>query len=177
MPSIDPTSDPVVALLDKAVRSDQAAAFLNDVVARVTEKLAAAPYPGMGASEVVPLTLFGKGLPETIKSAIVSVIDPGTEGGEESQPGRLQWWFTLSGAGAFEVEEGGEWIRHEMSDQTGARWMLITHNAWFMEGLGERPWVRIIFSMVDARDLLTMAPWDPEDFGDSTEPHQHEEPE
>lgn len=169
-------TDRVVAALDAAAHLTQAAAFIAQVLARVTAQLE--DTDGSMTWEPIPLSVFGDTLPDTIRSCWVFVLRPGAETGPERHPNSHQRSLSLVGAGTFEVREQGQWARYLLSSRTrgalGERWVSIPPNTWHRVSVGPEPWGMLSFHTIEASALVEEVPLDPENLDGATEQHLYE---
>ena len=122
--------DPVLRALSEAVQADAAAATVAETLPRGTRQLEATAE--LMAREVVPLEVFGGGLPESIRSCWIFVIRPGASTGAERHPNSHQRLFGSPGSAgdvrlvrwcelAFPpAHEYGRWQRGPAVDQHSA---------------------------------------------------------
>jgi hypothetical protein len=154
--------DPVVAALNKVVRSDSAAAILGTTLQRVLRQLDASAK--LMAWETVPLSAFAGGLPENIRSCWIFAIRAGAATGAERHPNSHQRSFSLIGGGTFELRVGTSWHSHPLksTNRTSVehRWVSIPPSTWHRLFGGSEAWGMLSFHTVVPDALIEERPLD-----------------
>ena len=162
--------DPVVAALNKVVRSDSAAAITETTLHRVLLQLDGSAK--LMAWETVPLTAFAGSLPESIRSCWVFVIRAGAETGAERHPNSHQRSFSLIGSGMFELRAGTNWRAHTLNSTDRSsieeRWVSIPPSTWHRLFVGSECWGMLSFHTVDPEALIEERPVDANDLDGQT---------
>ena len=143
--------------LDRALRSPSAAATIEGVVARVREHLALHPGSNL-AWEPVPLSVYGPGLPGSIRSSWVFILRANTETGAERHPNSVQRMISWDGEGDFPTRTGRDWESHPMTSDPSApldhRWISIPADVWHQGIVPGRDWVVVSFHTAAEEDLI-----------------------
>jgi len=161
---MDAAQDPVIARLSPVIHARGIAARLHDAVQRVEQRLDGSHGPM--AWEIVPLTVFGGALPETVRSCWIFVIRPGAATGAERHPNSYQRSCSLLGGGRFELYDGRVWRPHALTSGTGEdvgqHWVSIPPATWHRLRVGSSTWGMVSFHTVAAGDLIEENPRDPD---------------
>jgi hypothetical protein len=168
----------VIPVLEGVVRSGAASARVAEVLERVERQLAAAAGPM--AWEPVPLEVFGRPLPEGIRSCWVFVIRAGAETGAERHPNSHQRTLSLRGRGEFQLRESGRWVGYPMASEPGAplerRWLSIPQGVWHRLYVGGASWRMLSFHTVEAQELIEERPLGPDGLdGGPTERRRYQD--
>jgi hypothetical protein len=155
----------VLERLDAAVASRDAKAALAPIAARVEQTLRRGA-DAIEAWEVVPLAVYGEGLPTDVRSSWVFVLRRGVTTGAERHPNSRQRMVTWSGGGDFQVHDGERWRSHLLAGPSGqpleSRWISIPPNTWHQGVVSGKDWVVVSFHTVPAEELVEERP-DPAD--------------
>ncbi len=158
-------SDPVIPALDQAVRTTSAAGQVREALRRVLQQLDSSTE--QMAWEIIPLTAFGRSLPESIRSCWVFGIRAGAETGAERHPNSHQRSLSLVGSGIFEVREAQGWTPYGLVSEPGAvteqRWVTIPPATWHRLSVDKRAWGMLSFHTVAPEELIEERPVDPKD--------------
>ena len=170
-------SDPLTVVLEDAARSDVVRTRVAEVLERVTRQLAAGDAPM--AWETIPLAVFDRPLPDTIRSCWVFVIRAGAETGAERHPNSHQRSLSLAGRGEFQLRQGANWESHPLVSDAGApperRWVSIPPSTWHRLVVGAESWGMLSFHTVPAEDLIEEVPIGPDGLdGGPTERHRYQ---
>jgi hypothetical protein len=162
--------DPVLSVLNEVVRSDSAAATIGTTLQRVLQQPAASA--NLMAWEVVPLSAFAGGLPESIRSCWIFVIRAAAETGAERHPNSHQRSFSLIGSGTFELRGGNHWHSHPLKSTDRAsieqRWVSIPPSTWHRLFVGSEAWGMLSFHTVAPEALIEERPVDTNDLDGET---------
>jgi hypothetical protein len=154
--------------LDTIVRSDEVRAKINPVVDRVCAALSQKPEALM-TWEPIPLGVFGRALPQEIRSGWIFVLRAGADTGAERHPNSHQRMMTVRGTGDMRVRAlhgesstgvaTGTWQSNVLASEAGAplerRWISIPPNVWHRPVVGpDVDWVVISFHTVPAEELI-----------------------
>ena len=164
------SEDPVVSALNAVVRSDSAAATIGTTLQRVLQQHAASA--NLMAWEVIPLSAFAGGLPESIRSCWIFVIRAGADTGPERHPNSHQRSFSLIGGGTFELRTGTNWYSHPLKSADLAsieqRWVSIPPSTWHRLFVGSEAWGMLSFHTVAPEELIEERPVDMDDLDGAT---------
>ena len=161
--------DRVVAALNEVVRSDSAAAITATTLQRVLRQLDASA--NLMAWEVIPLSAFAGGLPESIRSCWIFVIRAGAATGSERHPNSHQRSFSLIGSGTFELRTGTNWHSHPLNTDHASieqRWVSIPPSTWHRLFVGSESWGMLSFHTVAPEALIEERPVDTNDLDGET---------
>jgi hypothetical protein len=140
-------------------------ALIDPIVERVAQKLARDPSAVM-AWEPVPLTVYGGGLPEMIRSSWVFILRAGATTGAERHPNSHQRAMSYRGCGAFEVWVNDQWHSHPLvsipDGPIESRWVSIPAGTWHQVVVPDQDWVVVSFHTVFDDELIEERP-DPDD--------------
>jgi hypothetical protein len=155
----------VLERLDAAVASPSAKEALVPIAARVEKMLQRGPE-AIEAWEVVPLYVYGGGLPSDVRSSWVFILRRGVTTGAERHPNSRQRMVTWSGGGDFQVHDGERWRSHLLAGPSEQplenRWISIPPNTWHQGVVSGEDWVVVSFHTVPAEELVEERP-DPAD--------------
>jgi hypothetical protein len=163
--------DSVLTVLNDIIRTDSAAAAsVQQTLRRVVERLDASTHTMEW--EIVPLTTFSGGLPESIRSCWIFVIRPNAATGAERHPNSHQRSLSLIGTGAFELYAGGAWQAHPLGSGGDAvlakEWISIPPSTWHRLAVGPQPWGVLSFHTVAPEELIEETPVDTDDLDGHT---------
>ena len=163
-------SDLLIPALDEVVGRESAAEKVREALRRVLEQLEISA--DQMAWEIIPLSVFGRALPESIRSSWVFVIRAGADTGAERHPNSHQRSLSLTGSGIFEVRKEGAWIPHSLvsTEHSTAeqRWVSIPPATWHRLTAGHEPWGMLSFHTVNPEELVEERPVDQEDLDGET---------
>jgi hypothetical protein len=148
--------------IDAVLRSETVRQQIRPVVERVRADLDRKEEASM-AWEPVPLTVFGRALPQEIQSAWVFVLRAGADTGAERHPNSHQRMMSFDGSGDMQTGEPGQWQTNVLvSDPEGPlerRWISIPRNIWHRPMVGaDADWVVVSFHTVPADELIEERP-------------------
>lgn len=151
----------LLARLDAAVGSREAAAAIEAIVSRVEGTLAR-DVEAIEAWEPIPLSVYGGALPTEIRSSWVFILRGGVTTGAERHPNSHQRTTSWRGEGDFQVQDTSGWRSHLMRSDAGAsledRWISIPPNTWHQLVVSQADWVVISFHTVPAPELIEERP-------------------
>lgn len=155
----------ILKALDVAVNSESVVEYLDAVLTRVEQKLARNKTDLM-AWEAVPLSLYGEGLPEAIRSCWVFILRRGASTGAERHPNSHQRSMSYRGSGEFQLLNDGRWDPHPLVSDPDSpiarRWVSIPQNTWHQLFVSERDWAMVSFHTVAAEELIEERPDGPD---------------
>jgi DinB superfamily len=158
-------SDPVLAALNEIVGTTSAVSQVKDALQRVLRQLDSSTE--QMAWEIIPLTAFGRSLPESIRSCWVFGIRAGAETGAERHPNSHQRSLSLVGRGIFEIRETQGWTPYGLVSEPGRaiaqRWVTIPAATWHRLVVDHQPWGMVSFHTVAPEELIEERPLDPAD--------------
>jgi hypothetical protein len=163
-------SDPVIPVLDAIVRTTSAVREVREALRRVLQQLDLSAE--QMAWEIIPLTAFGRSLPESVRSCWVFGIRAGAETGAERHPNSHQRSLSLTGSGTFEVREARRWTPYGLVSEPSAaseqRWVTIPPATWHRLFVHEQAWGMLSFHTVAPEELIEERPVDPNDLEGQT---------
>jgi hypothetical protein len=155
----------ILERLDAAVASAGAQKAIPPIVSRV-EKTLRRGARAIEAWEVVPLSVYGDGLPPEALSSWVFILRRGVTTGAERHPNSRQRMVSWSGGGDFQVHDGERWRSHVLGGPTRRplekRWISIPPNIWHQGVVSDEDWAVVSFHTVRAEELVEERP-DPAD--------------
>lgn len=156
----------MIAELEAAARSGAVAAYVDEVLQRVKRELQALPAEATMAWEAIPLSVFDRPLPDSIKSCWVFVLRAGAETGAERHPNSQQRSLSLTGSGEFQLREDGRWGSYPLLSDPDAprerRWVSIPQCTWHRLFVGAADWGVLSFHTVPAEELIEEQPSGPD---------------
>ncbi len=154
---MNPQEHALLEALDIVLRADAVCAQIDLIVERVTHKLALVSTASM-AWEPIPLSIYGKSLPATIRSSWVFILRAGATTGAERHPNSHQRMMSFQGAGDLQTGGEGHWQSNPLvSDHDAAllqRWISVPSNVWHQAVVPDRDWVVVSFHTVRAHELI-----------------------
>jgi hypothetical protein len=155
----------ILERLDAAASSPGAREALALIVARV-EGTMKRDSEAIEAWEVVPLAIYGDGLPSEVLSSWVFILRRRVATGAERHPNSRQRMVSWSGGGDFQVYDGERWRSHVLGGPSrGAleeRWISIPPNTWHQGVVSGEDWAVVSFHTVRPEELIEERP-DPVD--------------
>ena len=129
-----------------------------DAIADRVEQNFAESNDGL-AWETVPLEIYGKDLPEFIRSSWVFILRKGSASGAERHPNSHQRVRSWRRGGDFQVRTGDEWESHDLKNDFDLpieqQWASIPVNTWHQAVVPSTGhWVVVSFHTVDAEELI-----------------------
>ena len=156
-----PTESRLLARLDRLSGGEDVRAHVDGAAKRLQAILHARPGAQM-AWETVPLSLFGPGMPETIRSCWVFILRAGVTTGAERHPNSHQRSLSWRGSGDFQILVDGRWVSHRLAGGRRApwsrRWASIPTNIWHQWVVPGRDWVVVSFHTALPDDLIEERP-------------------
>jgi len=151
----------ILAVLDRLATSAGVRARIDAAAGRLEKTLLAAAGAQM-AWETVPLSTFGPGLPETIRSSWVFILRDGAVTGAERHPNSVQRTLSWRGTGDLMTRSGNRWTSHRLASDGGAplrrRWVTIPAGTWHQVVVRGGHWVVLSFHTALAEDLIEERP-------------------
>ena len=151
-------------MLDDIISKSSVRLEIDKVVSRVEEKLRKEPDATL-VWESIPITIYGKELPDVIRSSLVFIIPPNTITGAERHPNSHQRMMSYRGSGDLQIWDGDKWDSKILVSNLDAsiekRWISISLNVWHQAVGFEEDWVVISFHTVSDGELIDERP-DPE---------------
>lgn len=167
---MDVASDRLIGALDEVVRTASVSGELKKALERVLRQIESSTE--LMAWEVIPSTVFGRSLPESIRSCWVFGIRAGAETGAERHPNSHQRSLSLTGSGVFEVREADDWTPHGLVSEPhapiGQRWVTIPESTWHRLLVDKQAWGMVSFHTVAPEELIEERPVDPRDLDGAT---------
>ena len=159
--TIDHKEQEVLAILDECLRQKNVRETIEDIIPRITKKLHSEPQSIM-AWETIPLELYGKKLPEFIKSGWIFILRANTITGAERHPNSRQRMVSYIGSADFQIKVDGQWqsslLSSEPDQAIEGRWMSIPVNVWHQGVVPEKDWFVASFHTVPAEQLIEERP-------------------
>ena len=151
----------VLESLDAILRSDVVRAGIDPIVERVGRELARDCEAPM-AWEPIPLSIYGKPLPESIRSSWVFILRARATSGAERHPNSQQRMMSYRGSGDLQTGGPGGWQSHALVSVGAAgleqRWISVPRNVWHQAVVGDEDWVVVSFHTVAAEELIEERP-------------------
>ncbi|MGD0779219.1 MAG: hypothetical protein ABR954_00315 [Dehalococcoidales bacterium] len=155
----------ILQILDTIVRQQSIISLLEQLIVRVEKKLSS-DRGALLSWETVPLEVFSKTLPNTIKSSWVFVLRANSCTGAERHPNSHQRMISFHGSGDLQVWDGEKWCSNLLVSDTSAqiekRCLSIPPTTWHQAVVPENNWVVVSFHTVLANELIEERP-DPND--------------
>ena len=144
--------------IDTILRTEDVRGQLRPIIDRVRTELTQKKQALM-SWEPIPLAVFGRGLPDEIRSAWVFVLRAGVDTGAERHPNSHQRMMSFEGSGDMYTGEQGDWQSHVLISNPEApleqRWISIPQNAWHRPVVGkDTDWTVVSFHTVAANELI-----------------------
>lgn len=163
-------SDAVLPLLNEVASRESAVSLIGEILPRLKQQLEESGE--LMAWQIVPLSAFGDGLPDGIRSCWIFVIRAGAETGAERHPNSHQRSLSLTGSGTFEVHEEATWSSHPLASveatSSEQRWVSIPPATWHRLFAGSEAWAMVSFHTVAPNELIEERPVDPDDLDGDT---------
>jgi hypothetical protein len=151
----------MLASLEELVRRAPVRTSIDEAIGRLEPLLLADPGAQM-AWETVPLSLYGPGLPEAIRSSWVFILRGGVTTGAERHPNSHQRTLSYRGSGDLQTKVKGRWRSHALVSDPRApitkRWVSIPVNTWHQVVVRGGHWVVVSFHTVPAEQLIEERP-------------------
>jgi hypothetical protein len=158
---MDQEESGILEALDLAVRSEGIRPKIEEIVARVEQKLREKPDDVL-AWEPIPLDWYTARLPDTIRSSWVFILRANTTTGAERHPNSHQRMMSYRGSGDFQTRPESDWVSHQLkSDPTAPipeRWISIPPNVWHQGVVPGENWVVVSFHTVAEHELVEERP-------------------
>jgi len=144
--------------IDAILQSENVREQICPIIERVRAELAR-KNEALMTWEPIPLTVFGRALPDEIRSAWVFVLRAGVDTGAERHPNSHQRMMTFDGSGDMKTGEPGQWKSNALIGDPEApleqRWISIPQNAWHRPVVGkDADWTVVSFHTVPAEQLI-----------------------
>jgi hypothetical protein len=156
-----PDERSLLGVLDRLIRKDEAARFIEWAITAAAARLAA-DDGALLAWEPIPLGVYGSELPEMILSSWVFILRSGSVTGAERHPNSHQRMASYRGAGDFQIDDGHGWQSNFLSSDPAAgldqKWVSIPANTWHQGVTGEQDWVVVSFHTVAEKELIEERP-------------------
>lgn len=151
----------LLSTLDQLLRASGVAGRIDEIADRVAGQLADDPSAAM-AWEPIPLSVYGPGLPDFIRSSWVFILRAGATTGAERHPNSIQRVVAYRGFGDLQVWQDDQWKSNPLVDEFAAplhsRWLSIPVNIWHQAVVPDRDWVVVSFHTVPAAQLIEERP-------------------
>src|SRR5258707_11513332 len=122
---MDAAEERVLITLDQLLRAPGVAGRIDAIVDRVAAQLSADPSAAM-AWEPIPLSVYGAGLPDLIRSSWVFILRSGATTGAERHPNSIQRVVAYRASGDLQVCQDEQWKSNRLVDDFAAP----LHNRW-----------------------------------------------
>jgi hypothetical protein len=147
--------------LDNALQSNVVRARIDRIVEQVANKLAGVRTASM-AWEPIPLSVYDRALPPTVRSSWVFILRAGAITGAERHPNSHQRMMSYQGIGDLQTGGDGHWqsnlIRSEHDAPLEERWLSVPPNVWHQAVVPDCDWVVVSFHTVPAHELIEERP-------------------
>ncbi|MEO7366005.1 MAG: hypothetical protein ABIW03_06775 [Sphingomicrobium sp.] len=140
-------------LTDPAVQSS-----LGEIADALLDQLRADQAQPKSTFRPIPLSLYGPGLPDEIRSSWVFALRRGMPHPPERHPNSIQRMFALDQPGRFEFWDGDAWLTRELLP--GDAGLSIPVDTWHRMPAQDRDWVVASFH-TSAPDELVEIVGDP----------------
>jgi len=151
----------ILQVLDAIVRREPVRAAIDSVFLRVERKLKH-DSETLLAWEPVPLVIYGKGLPNIIRSSWVFVLRAQANTGAERHPNSHQRMVSYRSSGDLQIWTGGRWCSNPLVSDPDARieskCISISPNTWHQAVVCEENWVVVSFHTVPEDKLIEERP-------------------
>jgi len=151
----------ILQILDKITKQTSIRSAIESIVSRVEQKLNQDSEAKL-AWEPIPLFLYGKQLPNGIRSSWVFIIPPQTTTGAERHPNSYQRMMSYRGSGDLQIWDGDKWnsniLVSDLDKGIGKRWVSIPTNIWHQAVVGKENWVVVSFHTVPDDELIEERP-------------------
>ena len=148
-------------LADAAVQSS-----LDETAERLLDELHDDPAQPKSTFRPIPLSLYGGGLPNEIRSSWVFALRRGMAHPPERHPNSIQRMFALNQPGCFEYWDGNTWITRELFPRDAG--LSIPIDTWHRMPAQDRDWAVASFHTAAADELVEIV-GDPQSGEISTE--------
>jgi hypothetical protein len=164
------SADALLPTLNDIVRRDVTAPTVTETLGQLVQRLETSSR--LMVWEVVPLSVFAGGLPESIRSCWIFVIRAGAATGAERHPNSHQRSFSLIGGGTFELRVGTDWHSYALgsteTEDIEQRWVSIPPSTWHRLKVGPDAWGMLSFHTVAPEALIEERPVDANDLNGET---------
>ena len=155
----------ILLLFDDIISKSAVRLEIDKFVSRVEEKLRKEPDATL-VWESIPLTIYGKRLPDVVRSSWVFIVPSNTVTGAERHPKSHQRMMSYRGSGDLQIWKGERWhsniLVSNLDEMFEKRWISISPNVWHQAVGFKGDWVVISFHTVLDKELIEERP-DPED--------------
>lgn len=147
--------DPILDVLDEALKSPRGVAFLAEERIRLLAELSDPEEPislDLDLSRAPPL-------PEPIRSARLFRLPAGVSGKRERHPNSHQRVLSLMGSGSIRVwDPQGASVLHRLAEPWGpggpSAWSSVPPGLWHQPSAGEGPWIGLALHTAPVADLI-----------------------
>lgn len=158
---VDRKNREILQILDKIIKQTSIRSAIEPIVTRVEQKLNQDSEVKL-TWESIPLFIYGKQLPNGIRSSWVFVIPPQTTTGAERHPNSYQRMMSYRGSGDLQIWDGDKWnsniLVSDLDKGMGKRWVSIPTNIWHQAVVGKENWVVVSFHTVPDDELIEERP-------------------
>lgn len=125
---------------------------LGEIARRLLDDLRAGQGRPKSAFSPIPLSLYGGGLPDEIRSSWLFALRRGMAHPPERHPNSIQRMFALNQPGCFEFWDGNAWITRELVP--GDAGLSIPVDTWHRMPAQDRDWAVASFHTAAADELV-----------------------
>ena len=147
----------ILHILDTMIQQQSARIIIDSIIPLVECRLTQDPKTLL-AWEPVPLPIYGKGLPDIIRSSWVFVLRAQTNTGAERHPNSYQHLISYRGSGNLQILNDEIWCSNllvsDPSARIGNRSLSIPPNIWHRALVPEENWVVVSFHTVYENELI-----------------------
>ncbi|MDE0107439.1 MAG: hypothetical protein OXJ37_00655 [Bryobacterales bacterium] len=155
----------ILEVLDALVGQSAVRQELDRIGSRLEERLEA-DRSSLLVWEPVDLSLYGRPVPDGIRSSWVFVLRAKTGSGAERHPNSIQRVMSFRGSADLQTQVGeqpGEtWASNQLVSQPDApledRWLSIPRGVWHQGVMAGENWVVVSFHTALAQDLIEERP-------------------
>ena len=151
----------VLQTLDAVVGQTHVRTTINSMALRVEEKLAG-NSGDLLAYEPVPLTAYGRRLPDMIRSSWVFAIRARASTGAERHPNSHQRMMSYFGSGDLQIWTGERWRSNTLTSDSESplesRWVSIPPGIWHQAVAPEDNWIVVSFHTAPENMLMEERP-------------------
>ena len=147
----------ILYILDIMIQQQSTRIIIDSIIPLVERRLTQDPKTLL-AWEPVPLTAYGKGLPDIIRSSWVFVLRAQTNTGAERHPNSYQHLISYRGSGDLQILNNEIWCSNLLVSDPGAsienRSLSIPPNIWHQAVVPKDNWVVVSFHTVPEGKLI-----------------------
>jgi hypothetical protein len=152
-----PKERAILQSLDDTLKSESVRGKIEAIAGRVEQKLIKTRGALM-TWEPVPLGVYGKSLPEKIRSSWVFVLRAHSDTGAESHPNSHQRMMSFRNSGDFQIWDGTKWISNNLVSDPSAplekRWVSIPPGVPHRSAFPLNNWIVVSFHTVGEDQLI-----------------------